>query len=98
VDDPNVVFQVQFDSTGVTQANSHKNAALTITANQTGLSQSAPQSSTVATAAATTNTLPIRLLGLAQIPNNTFGANATALAKFNIHEFGVGTGTNFTGV
>ncbi|UOF82043.1 hypothetical protein [Caudoviricetes sp.] len=98
VDDPNVIFQVQFDSTGVTQANIHKNAALTITANQTSLSQSSPYSSTVATAAATTNTLPLRLLGLAQQPNNTFGANATVLAKFNIHEFGAGTGTNFTGV
>lgn len=98
VDDPNVIFQVQFDSTGVTQANIHKNAALTITANQSTLSQSSPYSSIVATSAATTNTLPLRLLGLAQIPNNTFGANATVLAKFNIHEFGVGTGTNFTGV
>ena len=97
VDDPNVIFQVQFDATGVTQAQGHLNAALSVTAAQS-LTMSSPLSSVVATAPATTNTLPIRLLGLAQIPGNGFGGYAVALAKFNIHEFGVGTGTNFTAV
>ena len=63
VDDPNVIFQVQFDATGVTQANLHKNASLTITADaSSGLSMSSPLSSTVATTAATTNTLPLSLI------------------------------------
>lgn len=98
VDDPMVVFEVQFDSTNVAAADLHKNAALTITADQTStLTPSAPFSSTVLTAPATTNTLPIRLLGLVQRVDNATGSYARVLAKFNTHEFGVGTGTNFTG-
>ena len=99
VDDPMVLFEVQFDSTAVALTDLHKNAALTITADQTStLSQSSPSSSTVLTSPATTNTLPIRLLGLVQRADNGTGAYARVVAKFNIHEFGVGTGTNFTGV
>jgi hypothetical protein len=99
VDDPMVLFEVQFDSTNVALSNLHQNAALTITADQSStLSPSSPSSSTVVTSPATTNTLPIRLLGLVQRPDNSTGAYARVVAKFNIHEFGVGTGTNFTGV
>lgn len=99
VDDPNVLFEVQFDSTGCTLANMHKNASLTVTAGQT-LSPTAPLSSVVATTAATTNTLPIRLLGAVQRPDNDVATAAyvKVLAKFNYHEFGVATGTNMTGV
>jgi hypothetical protein len=99
VDDPMVLFEVQFDSTNVALSNLHQNAALTITADQSStLSPSSPSSSTVVTSPATTNTLPIRLLGLVQRSDNSTGAYARVVAKFNIHEFGVGTGTNFTGV
>lgn len=99
VDDPMVLFEVQFDSTAIAVTDLHKNAALTITADQTStLTQSSPYSSTVLTAPNTTNTLPIRLLGLVQRVDNSTGAYARVVAKFNIHEFGVGTGTNFTGV
>jgi hypothetical protein len=42
--------------------------------------------------AATTATLPIRLLGLARRANNAFGAYATWLVKINVHELGTGTG------
>lgn len=97
VDDPLVLFEVQFDSTAVAVADLHKNAALTITADQTStLSPSSPFSATVLTSPATTNTLPIRLLGLVQRVDNGTGAYARVVAKFNTHEFGVGTGTNFT--
>ena len=47
VDDPNVIFQVTGDATGVAAADVFKNAGLTITADQTSLSQSSPLSSTV---------------------------------------------------
>lgn len=98
VDDPMVLFEVQFDSTAIAVTDLHKNAALTITADQTAtLAPYAPFSSTVVTAPATTNTLPIRLLGAVQRPDNTVGAYVRVVAKFNTHEFGVGTGTNFTG-
>lgn len=97
VDDPLVLFEVQFDSTAVALADLHKNAALTITADQTAsLSPSSPYSATVLTTPATTNTLPIRLLGLVQRIDNATGSYARVVAKFNTHEFGVGTGTNFT--
>jgi len=99
VDDPLVLFEVQFDATAVALTDLHKNAALTITADQTAtLSPSSPYSGTVLTAPNTTNTLPIRLLGLVQRPDNSIGAYARVVAKFNVHEFGVGTGTNFTGI
>ena len=104
VDDPNILFEIQFDGTGPAQADLHKNAALTITADQTAtLSPSSPYSSAVATAAATTNTLPVRLLGAVQRPENVLNGTAATpylrvVAKFNIHEFGVSTGTGFTGV
>lgn len=107
IDDPSVVFEVQFDSTGAAQNDMHKNASLSITNDQSStLAINAPYSTTVLTAPNTTNTLPIRLLGAVQRPENTFGGAAAAtavpyirvLGKFNNHEFGVGTGTNFTGV
>ena len=97
VDDPMVLFEVQFDSTAIALTNLHMNAALTITADQSAtLSPSAPFSSVVVTSPATTNTLPIRLLGLVQRPDNGTGAYARVVAKFNFHEFGVGTASNFT--
>jgi len=47
VTDPNVIFSIESDATGVAAADVNKNAGMTITANQTTLSQSNPQSSTV---------------------------------------------------
>ena len=53
VDDPFVLFEAQFDSTGATQAQLSMNAAVTISAaNQTSLSNSAPFSDMVLTAPA----------------------------------------------
>jgi len=86
-DDPDVIFEVQGDSTATNQvaANVNKNASLTIAAPSTAtfpLSASVVNSSTIAT----TQALIIRLMGLAQFPGNGFGANATWMAKFNQHE------------
>lgn len=96
VDDPNVVFEAQFDSTAIAVTDLHKNAAVTITANQTTLAQSSPMSSTVLTSPAVTATLPVRLLGLAQRPDNATGAYAKVLCKWNFHEFGVTAGASGT--
>jgi hypothetical protein len=99
VDDPNVMFEVQFDSTSIAATDLHKNASLSITNDQSStLAAYSPNSSTVLTAPNTTNTLPIRVLGAVQRPDNAVGAYVRVIAKFNNHEFGVGTGTNFTGV
>lgn len=94
VDDPSVIFQVQGDSTGVAAADVFKNAGLTITADQTSLSQSSPLSSTVlnassflAIASSGSLALPLQIIGLVQASNNAPGAYAQALVKWNKHQF-----------
>jgi hypothetical protein len=95
VDDPLTEFEAQFDATGVTAAQLSMNAAVTISAaNQTSLSNSAPYSDMVLTGPAVTATLPIRLLGAVQRPENVLnGSSATpylrVLCKWNYHEMGV---------
>lgn len=92
VDDPNVIFEAQFDSTAVALTDLGKNAAYTVTADQTStLSQTAPYSNIVLTSPNTGVTYPIRLLGLVQRPETTgsVGAYAKVLCKFNFHEYGM---------
>lgn len=93
-DDPLLIFEAQVDSTALVAADLGKNAAVTITANQTSLSQSAPLSSTVLTSPAVTATLPVRLLGLVQAQGNEIGAYARVLCKWNYHEHGVTAGAS----
>jgi hypothetical protein len=94
VDDPNVIFQVEGDATGVAAADIFKNAGLTITANQTTLGQSQPLSNTVlnassflAIASSGSLALPLQIIGLEQQENNETGAYASALVKWNKHQF-----------
>jgi hypothetical protein len=94
VDDPNVIFEVEGDATGVAAADVFKNAGLTITANQTTLAQSAPLSNTVlnassflAIASSGSLALPLQIIGLVQAVNNAPGAYASALVKWNKHQF-----------
>lgn len=97
VDDPNILFEAQFDSTAIAAANLHQNAAVTVTADQTStLSPSAPYSNLVLTGPATTATLAVRVLGLVQRPDNAVGAYARVLCKWNFHEFGVTAGASGT--
>lgn len=90
-DDPETLFEVQGDATATNQvaANVNKNASLTIAA-PTSPGQ---WSATVINSAsiATTATLNIKLMGLAQKPQNEFGAYARWLAKINLHELAGGT-------
>lgn len=88
VDDPKVVFQIQDDgiTTGnLVAASVGLNSSFTVT-NPTAPSQNSAtvllSSSFLGTAA-----LTVKLLGLTQIPNNAFGANATWDVIFNQHEF-----------
>ena len=94
VDDPNVIFEVEGDATGVAAADVFKNAGLTITANQTTLAQSAPLSNTVLNASSFlaigssgSLALPLQIIGLTQAVNNAAGAYANALVKWNKHQF-----------
>ena len=94
VDDPSVIFEVEGDATGVAAADVFKNAGLTITANQTTLAQSSPLSNTVlnassflAIASSGSLALPLQIIGLVQAVNNAPGAYASALVKWNKHQF-----------
>jgi hypothetical protein len=99
VDDPDIIFEAQMDSTAITLANLHKNSNLTITADQTSaLSQSAPYSNTVLTGSTvnTTNSFVIRMMGLVQrvdnAPTSTTVGGAYCKVKccWNQHEFNGG--------
>lgn len=92
-DDPNVIFFMQGDATATNQvaAKSNNNCTFTVAAPSTAtfpLSASVINSGSIAT----TNTLNIKLMGLAQIPGNVFGAYATWVCMWNLHELsGAGT-------
>lgn len=93
VDDPSCIFELQGDVTVWAAANASNNASVTLTANQTGLGQASPYSSTVATAPATTNTLPFQILGLVQRADNAYGSYAALRVRFNVHnQYGALTG------
>lgn len=93
-DDPDIVMEMTDD--GITTANLvttavGKNSNFTV-ANPTAPS---PVSATVLNSStfATTNTLPLKILGLKVFPGNSVGAFARWLVRFNTHElFGNSTG------
>lgn len=85
VDDPQVLFEVADDGlAGLTATASNKNAVFTV-ANPTSPSQNS--ASVLSTASvATTAGLNLKIVGLAQKPNNAYGANAKWIVKINQHE------------
>jgi len=100
VTDPNVIFSIESDATGVAASDVNKNAGMTITANQTTLSQSSPQSSTVlaastilAQSASGSLALPLTIIGITQRADNTAGAYADVQVIFNRHQFKQAAGT-----
>jgi hypothetical protein len=100
VTDPNVIFSIESDATGVAFADVNKNAGMTITANQTSLSQSSPQSSTVlagstilAQSASGSLALPLTILAITQRVDNTAGAYADVQVIFNRHQYKQAAGT-----
>ena len=100
VDDPSVIFQVESDATGVAVTDIFKNTGLTITANQTTLSQAAPLSNAVinassmlAIASSGSLALPLQIIGLEQMENNAGGSYSNVLVKWNKHQFLNAVGT-----
>lgn len=91
VDDPSIIFEMTDDGVDTTKLSATsavgKNANFVV-ANPTAPS---PVSATVIDSAtiATTNSLPIKIIGLSQIPGNAAGAFARWLCKFNLHELSV---------
>lgn len=88
VDDPDVIFEIQGDTTGTNQvaANANKNAQLTVASPS---NTSLPYSATVINSStiAVTQAHNIKLMGLSQRrPASEFGASATWYVKINQHE------------
>lgn len=107
VDDPNIIFEVSGDNTtALNIADLHKNANLTITADDTTNLASGPFSTIVVTSGSvnTTPTFVVRLLGAVQRVDNVMTSSTVAgtairlRAKWNLHEFGAAyvTSGNFT--
>lgn len=111
-DDPNLLFEASAGATAtnITLAKMRYNTGIAsfysgadqtyAISQNTYLGPNAPYSNIILSSATvnTTNTLPIQMLGLAQKSDNAIGAYARILCRFNNHEFGVATGTNFTGL
>ena len=84
-DDPNLLFEIADDGlNALTSTACNKNALYTV-ANPTSPGQNSATVLTTGTIA-TTSTLPLKIMGLVQKPNNVFGANALWLVKINAHE------------
>ena len=111
-DDPNLLFEASAGATAtnITLAKMRYNTGIAsfysgadqtyAISQNTYLGPNAPYSNIILSSAtvSTTNTLPIQMLGLAQKSDNAIGAYARILCRFNNHEFGNATGTNFTGL
>ena len=87
-DDPHQIFEVQCGSvaTNLVSTKLNNNFDLTIAAPSPATS---PQSATIVNNAtiATTNTVSMRMMGLAQRPNNEIGAFQVVRCKINTHAY-----------
>jgi hypothetical protein len=85
IDDPAQKFLIQVDES-VAQASIGKNADVVGTGGSTtnGTSSMELDSSTIANAAA----LNLKIIGLYQVPGNSFGTNAVVVVKINEHLYG----------
>ena len=99
--DPNIIFEIETDATGVAAANVGSNAGMTITADQTStLSQSSPLSSTILVASSIkaqgtsgSLALPLTIIGVSQRPDNSVGAYDNVQVIFNRHQYKQAQGT-----
>ena len=98
VDSPDIMFEFSTGADGSNNGNItnfHKNTGLTVTQNQTGLSNSAQYSSVVSNDTYTTTAAlasPIRILGAVVDPTNVVsatgnGAYTRLIGRWNYHEF-----------
>jgi hypothetical protein len=93
-DDGDLLFELQDDGAAALTATAcNKNASFNVT-NPTAPSQNSA-STLSAASVATTQALNLKLIGLVQKPNNSYGVYATWLVRFNQHEL---NGSNTAGV
>ena len=93
-DDPNIIMEAQEDAVGGALAAAsvglNVNFVVADASTVTGQSQMQVDTNT----ADTTNTLPLRIVGFIQSPENEVGvANAKVLVAFNTHQYKSGTGS-----
>jgi hypothetical protein len=93
-DDPNALFEIQSDVTGITAAQANMNCVMTMTAGSTvtGISQ------VVATGPVTASaTMPLKIMGFVQTPTNDLSSGeehyVRIVVKINNHQYNSGTGT-----
>jgi hypothetical protein len=90
VDDPNATFMIQADGS-IPLTAMGANAAIVQTAGNTSFGKS--RNALDNTSINTTSTLPLRIVGLAEIPGNAWGdAFTIVLVKFNNHQLTTLTG------
>jgi hypothetical protein len=93
VDDPNVIFEVQEDSSATQLAATEVGLnTILVTGTNNGYVSGWQLSSYGTATPNTTATLAVRLLGLSRRSDNAFGAYAKWLVQINVHELGHGTG------
>jgi hypothetical protein len=92
VDDPMVIFEIMCNNTAAMTVTAQNANILATAATTQNISQEVLANASIAT----TNTLQLKILGLAQRVNVDKTANAPLLVMFNIHEFKTSTGS--TGV
>lgn len=88
-DDPNIVFEVQEVGTGTALAATDVGSNANLASGTNNGFQSGWQLSNAGLA--TTNTLQVRILGLARRSDNAYGYYAKWLVKINNHELSAGT-------
>lgn len=85
IDDPNQLFLIQVDeSVAQTQVGMNADVVGTGGSTTTGVSSMELDSSTIAKTAA----LNLKIVGLYDVPGNTFGTNAVVVVKINEHLYG----------
>jgi hypothetical protein len=93
VDDPNVIFEIQEQSSGTALAATDIGMnTISVSGTGNGFVSGWQLASASGASPATTATLQLRLLGLARKLNNAFGAYAKHLVQINVHELAHGTG------
>jgi len=93
VDDPNVVFEIQEQSSGTANAATEIGLnTISVSGTGNGFVSGWQLASATVGSPATTATLQLRMLGLARKLNNGFGAYAKHLVQINVHELAHGTG------
>lgn len=88
VDDPDALFEIEANSTGLVAADVGANANISVGSGSTTTGQSGNvlDEATVAT----TSTLNLKIMGLVKRPDNAIGASDKVVVKINNHELSTG--------